>query len=96
MPVKVTRSPESTVKSTVEENNDSFSTKNVSTCGKGSAATAAGEATLMVGLAQGGDDLAFHIRAALRALGAVGAVIALRAEEVPLPARKGGRNRNSL
>ena len=58
------------------------------TCGKGSAATAAGEAALAVGLAQGGDDLALDVRAALCALGAVGAVVALRAEEVPLPAGK--------
>ena len=42
----------------------------------------------MVGLAQGGDDLALDIRAALRALGAIGVVIALRAEEVTLPSRK--------
>ena len=67
---------------------DAFSTKVVSTCGKGSAAAAAGEAPLMVGLAQGGDDLALDVRAALGALGAVGAVIALRAEEVALPSRK--------
>ena len=44
----------------------------------------------MVGLAQGGDDLALDVGAALCALGAVGAVVALRAEEVPLPARTGG------
>ena len=42
----------------------------------------------MVGLAQGGDDLALDVGAALRALGAVGVVIALRAEEVALPSRK--------
>ena len=62
-----------------------ISTDDVLTCRKGSTATAAGEAALAIRLAQGGDDLALDVGAALRALGAVGAVVALRAEVVAIP-----------
>ena len=50
----------------------------------------------MVGLAQGRDDLAFDVSAALRALGAIGAVIALRAEEVALSREKAALRERGL
>ena len=62
-------------------------TNRILTCRKGSPATTAGEAALAVGLAEGGDDLALDVGAALCALGAVGAVVALRAEVVAIPWR---------